>query len=194
MKIKQISTIAQKEKAIKLCNTEDTQWVLLKGAAYPLYGLPELNPETLPLVLDIPENKSNKMLIEWDSKPADLSFEDVCAGESELPPPQLVSLGYGGQVMYPEITSKGLVFYDPEYLKPVDGEFEIFERVNTSGQVYLAVKTGFMLKAIIMPLEVQKEKIAERLSNLLSALHTDSGINKAEENYAIDPDTGEVIE
>lgn len=172
MKIKAIAAIAQKEKAIKLCNTEDTQWVLLRGAAYPLYGLPRLDPETLPVVLDIPESKSGKMLISWDDKPECLLFDDVCDGERELPPPQLVSIGYGGQVMYPEITSRGLLFYDPEYLKPVmDSDFSLYERVTKSGQVYLAVKTGFMLKAIIMPLEVQKEKIAERLSALLTALN-----------------------
>lgn len=194
MKIKAIATIAQKEKAVKLCNTEDTQWVMLKGAAYPLYGLPELNPETLPVVMDIPEHKSDKMLISWADKPDELCFDDVCDGERELPPPQLVSIGYGGQVMYPEITSKGLVFYDPEYLKPLDGEFALYERVTKSGQIYLAAKTGFMLKAIIMPIAVNTTDMAARLSSLLYALQTESGVIRTTENIAIDLGTGEVVE
>lgn len=186
MKIKAIAAIAQKEKAIRLCSTEDAQWVLLKGAAYPLYGLPRLDPETLPVVLDIPESKSGKMLISWDDKPEGLLFDDVCDGERELPPPQLVSIGYGGQVMYPEITSRGLLFYDPEYLKPVmDSDFSLYERVTKSGQVYLAVKTGFMLKAIIMPLEINPTDMSGRLSALLVALS---------KTIPVDKDTGEVLE
>ena len=167
----------------KLCNThkriflysskQDTQWAGDGKAFYPLYGIPRLNGSTIANVFSVPEKQRGKFDIQELILPDYLDFKDAAdAGETQLRPEEL-SIGYGDSVLYPLRTSLGLRFYDPIYLKPLADKqttLEMYERVTEGGLVYFAAKAGTFLEAIILPEDVDEEKLLNRLQDLSNCM------------------------
>lgn len=196
MKLKTALSIIRKERVINLFSTpEGAQWISSGGVAYPLYGLPEMDTDSLAVLLDIPEKEKSKYHFVVGVSPSDISFEDYIDSECKLPMEGLVSIGYGGSTLYPARTSEGLCFFDPAYLKPITENYEIFERKRQNG-IYLAVKTGFLLAAIIMPKEVAEEDLADRLKSIWRGLKESMAKKEAAgiPSFKVDLDTGEIIE
>lgn len=206
MKIKAIAALMKKKRRISIFDDEKNgvQWISDGYAAYPLYGLPELDGDTLLTVLDVPEKEREKYIVRRGMLPRAPCFSDTDGTERRLPPPALISIGYGGEVLAPARTSLGLAFYNPEYLRPVsDGPFEMYERESAEGKMYLAVKSGFLLRALILPGEPNEEDIAQRLELLhrelissISRKAMESRKKTPEDQYslAVDPETGEIME
>ena len=196
MKLKTALSIIRKERVINLFYTpEGYQWISSGGVAYPLYGLPEMDADSLAVLLDISEKEKSKHHFVVGVSPSDISFKDYIDAERKLPMEGLVSIGYGGSILYPARTSEGLRFFDPTYLRPITEEYEIFERESQNG-IYLAVKTGFLLAAIIMPKNVLEEDLAHRLENVLNSLKDSIEKKEASEipGFNVDLNTGEIIE
>jgi len=183
MKIKAIASLLKEHKIIELWDAGDTQWISNGRAAYPLYGMPRLDEETVMTVMDIPEKDRDKYMVNDLYAPTNLNLSDYDDTERRLLP-QLLTIGYGGEVLMPARTSLGLMFIDPAYLKPIDENYELFERESGNGDLYVAVKAGLLLKAIILPKAQNAEDIAERLSKLLDELRqTISRIEQPAEEY-----------
>lgn len=183
MKIKAIASLLKGNRLINLWDCGDTQWISNGRAAYPLYGMPRLDEETVMTVMDIPEKDRDKYIVDNLGAPTKLNLSDYDDTERRLPPPML-TIGYGGEVLMPARTSLGLMFFDPAYLKPIDEDYELFEREDKDGEMYIAVKAGLLLKGIILPKVENAEDIAERLSKLLDELRqTISRIEQATEEY-----------
>ena len=77
----------------------------------------------------------------------------------------------------------------------------MYERESPTGQVYFAAKAGTFLEAIILPEDVNEEKLLDKLRDLTddleTTLHYQTGAEEVEDDPAqirIDPRTGEVIE
>lgn len=190
MKIKSIAGLMKARKQIVLLNDEHgCQWISDGRACYPLYGMPELDKENILTVMDIPEKDREKYTVRHENTPIKFNFGDSDDTERELLP-QLLTIGYGGSVYIPARTSLGLQFIDPDYLKPLsDKPFELYERESINGEIYIAIKSGFVLQAVIIPAEVNREDIAERLLALYSELR--QSITRP---VKVDEDTGEVVE
>lgn len=79
----------------------------------------------------------------------------------------------------------------------------MYERESVEGKMYLAVKSGFLLRALILPGEPNEEDIAQRLELLhrelissISRKAMESRKKAPEDQYslAVDPETGEIME
>ncbi|MEA5151982.1 MAG: hypothetical protein VB039_05210 [Oscillospiraceae bacterium] len=208
MKIKAIAALAKKNKYIQMWDDEKTrvQWISNGYAAYPLYGMPELDGESVLTVLDVPEMEREKYTVRMGPMPDGCVFDDTDETERALAPTVGLTLGYGGQVLAPARTSLGLLFFDPEFLRPVqDKPYELYERETDGGRIYLAIKSGLLLTAVIMPKAPNEEDILDRLETLERELRTTISRRAAEsreegaeagEQYGVevDEETGEVLD
>lgn len=189
MIFKNVVAICNSHKRIFLYNSpiSDVQWVGDGKAFYPLHGMPELNENTIETVFSVPEKKRNKYDIQVQRLPG-LDFRDVPdCGEIQLRPEEL-SIGYEDAVLYPVKTRRGLLFYNPIYLRPLNdklGAIEMYERKTETGMIYFAAKAGTFLEAIILPEDVREDKLLDKLRDLTADLETTL--------HGVDPDTGEVI-
>lgn len=156
-------------------------------------GIEELI-DSLLYVLDIPEKKQEKVWTDHQyAMPGSLNFSDYDDTERELPRVQ-TTVGFEGDVWMPVRTSLGLMFIDPAYLKPLkdlDTEPELKERQAANGEIYIAVKRGMELKAVILPI-YQGEQLLEELETLTKELS--ASISRRKMMEQVDPETGEVVE
>jgi hypothetical protein len=53
-------------------------------------------------------------------------------------------------------TQAGVTFFASKYLKPLEtgenGSCDLYERITSTGQVYIVAKQGMMLEAVILPM------------------------------------------
>ena len=147
MVIKEISKLCQRRRTAVIYDDycRRTQWISDERTFYPTFGLPRLDTETLPYVLDIPEGKQVKMLFDRNVElPDQLNFSDYDDTEQVLPRAG-ATVGFRNEVFLPVRTSLGLMFIDPEQLKPlkdIEAEIELYERVAKNGEPYIVAKRG----------------------------------------------------
>ena len=196
MVIKEISKLCQRRRTAVIYDDycRRTQWISDERTFYPTFGLPRLDTETLPYVLDIPEGKQAKMLFDRNVElPDQLNFSDYDDTEQVLPRAG-ATVGFRNEVFLPVRTSLGLMFIDPEQLKPlkdIEAEIELYERMDKNGEPYIAAKRGLELKAVILPI-YQGEPLLEELETLTKELS--ASISRRKMMGKVDPETGEVKE
>lgn len=167
MKIKDIAKICKGNKTI-VTETDKygTQWIGDGGALYPLLRMPNLDEEGIYAVLDISETQAAGYVYRALTSPGEMCLEDTTQQEIELERGNL-TIYYNGRELEPFITSNGLSFIDADYIKPVNGGYtKIFERYTKDGDLYFAIKDGFMLVAVVMPYKVIDDNFAALLETL----------------------------
>lgn len=177
MKISAIQQICKGAKRIELFSApaSPTQWISDGGAFYPLYNLPEMEEENVFALFDIPEKKQDKIRFEHKRHlPEAIRFTDTADVENALDF-GTISLYARGRVLRPLKTSVGMIYINEKYLKPfADAEngVQLYERYTTGGEVYIAVKEGFLLTGIILPYDIVTKEFVDELKAIyeLSAL------------------------
>lgn len=174
MKIKRIAALCKKSKCYMLCSKTDgqgqiTQWLGDRNALYPLDGLPLLDEDSLCRMFDISEKQKDKAYISQEDMPSWINTEDADPAERPVKEEDLGFIHYGMELL-PIMTQGGIVFIQQKYLSPLEDELEtlgFYERKTEKGQVYIAVKAGLMLRAVVLPCEVVNLPFVERLENIL---------------------------
>ncbi len=177
MKISAIQQICKGAKRIELFSAPSSpvQWISDGGAFYPLYNLPEMEEENVFTLFDIPEKKQDKIRFEHKrTLPEAIRFTDTADVENALDF-GTISIYARGRVLRPLKTSIGIVYINEKHLKPfADAEngVQLYERYTPSGEVYLAVKEGFLLTGIILPYDIVTKEFVDELKAIyeLSAL------------------------
>lgn len=171
MKIRKIIDICKRSGAIYLFEGENEQWISDGAAIFPLFNLPRLDESTICTVYNIDDKKRQKIVFRHEAAlPQSYDFNDGVRGEipAERGP---MYLSDGGRGIIPYMTSQGVVFIDAKYLQPFadidNGMLNLYEWATDSGQIYFAVKSGFMLVGIILPVDVINDQFVERLKTLL---------------------------
>lgn len=188
MIIKKIAALCKSVKGVTLFDDVENgiQWITDGYAVYPLYDMPRMDEKTILAVLDVPGDKRGEFRVRSMKLPTNLNFNDDDEHERMLPEMD-IGIVFRNMKIIPARTSRGLWFFSQKYLEPLndlDG-FEIYERKDKDGKIYFAVKTGFMLQAIIIPMLPEPEVLAGRLRRLADELETTL--------HGVDPETGEVI-
>ena len=197
MVIKEISKLCQRRRTAVIYDDycRRTQWISDERTFYPTFGLPRLDTETLPYVLDIPEGKQAKMLFDRNVElPDQLNFSDYDNTEQVLPRAG-ATVSFRNEVFLPVRTSLGLMFIDPEQLKPlkdIEAEIELYERMAKNGEPYVVAKRGLELKAVILPIYQGEQLLLEEMETLTKELS--QSISRRKMMEQVDPKTGEVKE
>ena len=173
MIFKNLTALCRQRKRIWMYgDPEGVQWVSEGNAMYPLHGMPGMTGQVLARVFDVPEKDLGKYSIKQEETlPAMFDYGDAAA-EAQLRPEPFIFKRYDA-LLCPVQTSRGLMFYDPELLKPlrdVQETLNLYERATPQGTVYFAAKAGFLLQAIILPKKVDNVLLLSELQGITQAL------------------------
>lgn len=149
MKIAEIRKLCQRNKTIILYRHGHEQWVSDGRAIYPLAGLPTMGKESITALMDVPEDKADGYYIDKSPVPPNICLDDNCQEET------LRQTNYTLSDLQPLYTPDGeYILIDPNYLRPLKdfaGEMCLYLR-GDPGARYVAVKTGLILRAVILPM------------------------------------------
>ena len=192
MKLKKIEKICKTAGNVVLCDEQAVvdesgddvtvapirQWMGDGGTLYPLDGVPYLNEEAVYAIFDVNAKQAEKLRVSYHEQlPADLCFTDFCAGEELLEPVKL-TMSLGGVALHLLRDSAGaLLVIKDEYRAPFDNwkDCECYKRVTERGTAYVAVKSGCVLRGVIMPYNCIDADFVEALG----AVYNAAGIAKA---------------
>lgn len=190
MKIKKMIAICKQNKCITLFNSKDGQWLSDGHAVFPMYDLPVFDGDSICRTYDITEKQQSKIVFRFEATlPTALNFEDTVDDEQLLTNGDLILLD-GGRKLIPYITESGIAFLDGKYLDVVsdyeESGIDVYARRNTYGNLYFAVKSGFILIGIILPEKVINNDFVKRIKNLSQmcevALFNDSTVENNQQN------------
>ncbi len=177
MKISAIEQICKGAKRIDLYSSETTraQWISDGGAFYPLYNLPQMKEENVFTLFDIPEKKQDKIRFEHKYQlPENISFADTADAENALEFCNIF-IHTRGKTLVPLKAQIGVIYINEKYLKPfsdAENGVQLYERYTPGGEIYIAVKEGFLLTGIILPSDIVTKEFVDELKTIyeLSAL------------------------
>lgn len=186
MKLKKIEKLCKSAGNVILCDEEAVvdeseddvtvapirQWMGDGGALYPLDGVPYLNEEAVYAIFDVNAKQAEKLRVSYyEQLPADLCFTDFCAGEELLEPVKL-TMSLGGVALHLLRDSAGaLLVIKDEYRAPFDNwkDCECYKRVTERGTAYVAVKSGCVLRGVIMQYNCIDADFVEALGAVYNA-------------------------
>ena len=163
VKIKKLARLCSARKRIQLYDGDKVQYIGDGSAIYPVWGMPDLDEESLMVVFDVPEKKQKDFLVSRDPTPRGINLGDVDETEQMV---ERLDLEIDGMMLLR--TSRGLAMVQGKYLSPIEDEenIELYERTGANGAQYIAAKAGFNLMALISVVQVTAgfvDKLAELL-------------------------------
>ena len=212
MRIKKVGAICNAGGCYYLMDERDAageivgQWLGDGRSAYPMVGLPVMDLENICAMFDITEKKREKLVMRRADVPDSMNWEDTAPLERQLDDPKLC-VRYDGRDLLPLETTAGVTFIQEKYLLPLDGleYMRLYERQSASGGLYIVVKIGMILQAVIMPMDLPDKDFMEALNDLTSqcrdAMRKKALIPKQESVperetgplFQVDESTGEVV-
>lgn len=168
MKIKAVEAILKGGKTFRIYKNDRCQWLGNGIAFYPLDDFPEITPDNILSMFDIPQDKREKFYCKYDTFPEGLNLGDVDENETLLER-DIFNVVYFEQLLVPLKTPTGLRFIQKRLLKPfgADDEYELYLRF-VSGTPYVAVKRGWYVHGIIAPLLIENDKFIKQAEELLT--------------------------
>ena len=131
--------------------------------------MPQLDENNVFTVFDITSKQADKIIFRREELPKIVDFRDVVECENALETAD-IEIGFGGTLLLPLHTSQGIRFIDKAYLRPLadcDEDMLMFhERTTADGDLYIAVKVGMILAAVIAPFDVVNENFTEKLQTI----------------------------
>lgn len=191
MKLKRIAALCKQEKRAIIyqkweadCGTSSImtqQWISNGYAVYAAHGLPPLEKETLLRIFDVAEDKFDSWNVSQRGLPESVNLGDLDDTEQEIAG-ALPSLYLWGTAMQAYgTTENGVIFIRSDYMSPLDGETGLEFYIRKNGDTnYLAVKSGLLLQAVILP----EQFITKNFLALLKELTFRCG-KQLVENYAL---------
>ena len=131
--------------------------------------MPYLTEENLLTMWDIPEDKRSSWYFRKLTDISVLDLRDNIPGE-HLIERTLFPICIKGATLEPLKTETGALFINVKYLRPFDdleNGYELYARMGTNGTQYIAVKSGYSLVGIIMPIEIVNAEFIDDLETLL---------------------------
>lgn len=194
MKLKDIAKLCASTNRISISDVNGTQWLGNGYACYPVYGLPELDTDTVAAVLDFDEEKAATLDVRYVDLQSKFDLREDNDDEEALTAVLLRFL-YKGETLDAWQTESGrIVLVDPTYTKPYfGGESSVpvlYLRRGEHGN-YIVGKSGMFVTAIIMPRELdtkEADDLLRKFNRLALAMDEIAGPPP----MPVDPDTGEV--
>ena len=81
-----------------------------------------------------------------------------------------ISICLNGIELEPLKTSQGIMYINTRYLEPfadIETGYEIYERTRTDGMLYFAIKSGLILRGVVLPSFGDEKFIKELLKEIL---------------------------
>jgi hypothetical protein len=160
MKIKKIISLCKTAGQLILYSDpeRDIQWLSDGRAIYPLIGCPKFDEDSFCNTYEITDSQRKKIAFRIDEPlPLHFNFDDTDNYETETERMPL-SVTYSTYDAVALKTQYGIEFINRAHIHPF-GDYSVRDiiytlRTDESGNTYFAVKCGFMLIGIILPLKI----------------------------------------
>lgn len=165
MKLKTVLQLLKAKRRIILYESDDGQWIGDGSAAFPLHGLPSMKPENLRSLLDVTEKQFAQINVSSENAP--FSTEDNVIDEMILKHLGM-TINYMGHELIPLISETKIYYIQSGYIKPFGGVDDISYDVRKleNGSECIAIKEGFLLRAVIAPFDAVKDDFISILSKI----------------------------
>lgn len=154
MKYKKIASFIKKRKYLSIHTKNNEQWISDGVAAYPVIGMPRMSEQEMLHFLDF-QTDDNIVVAEW--KPDEIITDDIAPHESLIESfgPSII---IGGNTCSTFYTPIGALVVDDKYIAPCfthcgEGELTFWLRFDKKEMPCIAVKKGFTLLAVILPIK-----------------------------------------
>lgn len=167
MKINKIASLCKSTYTIQVYQYNGLQFIGNGSAFYPVYGMTELDEESLFVIFDIQGKKADEF--NCNILPAPEGYFSNNADFENIVEKSEIRITYKGNSMMPLETSQGIVFIDTSLLAPIADKLdmvELYERTSSGHKPYIVAKIGFILQAVIMPFNCLTEAFCEELEGL----------------------------
>ena len=160
MKIKKIISLCKTAGQLILYSDpeRDIQWLSDGRAIYPLIGCPKFDEDSFCNTYEITDSQRKKIAFHIDEPlPLHFNFDDTDDYETETERMPL-SVTYSTYDAVALKTQYGIEFINRAHIHPF-GDYSVRDiiytlRTDESGNTYFAVKCGFMLIGIVLPLKI----------------------------------------
>lgn len=154
MKYKKIAGFIKKRKYLEIHTKNNEQWISDGVAAYPVIGMPIMNEQEMLHFLDF-QADDNIEVVEWKSD--EIITDDTAPHESlieDFGPSVII----GGDICSTFYTRIGALVVADKYINPCfshsgEGELTFWLRFVKEETPCIAVKKGFTLLAVILPIK-----------------------------------------
>lgn len=171
MKIQRIVNLCKRRGLVAVFEDDGaTQWIGDGASLYPMYGLPYFDQDSFCKTYDISNKQQDKMAFRYQKGlPEKIDCTDMAPGEIRTGRAGLADISMSDGIYTPCVTQRGIVFFNRDYLYPLMDEplgLDIYERKSADGETYFAIKSGFMLKAIVLPVKIITRQFVDGLCTL----------------------------
>jgi hypothetical protein len=172
MKLKKIAAICKKDEAVYLFDVHTgkgiQQWVGTSRALYPIDGIPYLDLDALCTIFDIPEKKRQSMYLKQGDMPEFIDPEHYTDSEIDLGREIFTIIDdLGREMKFLQSERSEMLVFNRRYLSPLNEDYITYhERSTYQGGAYIAVKSGMLLQAIIMPSDIIDDEFVRKLSDI----------------------------
>lgn len=195
MKLKKLGEILKKSKRAVIFQKQTesgfvVQYLSDGSGIYPCFGLPRLTKEGLLTILDIEKSKWDGWHVSEKEIPEDICLSDTDDVEWNAFP-TFYNIDLGNRVVTPlETELNGIVFLDIKYLTPLQDTpgLQFFIRKSRGGELYIAVKNGVLLVAVIMPVRVVCGAFLEKSREFMARITTELVRGNLPKEIVIDMD------
>lgn len=168
MKLSKIIKLTKKDKVINIVNQNGIQLIGNQNYMYCVNNdIPRLDKNSIIALWEIPGKDLEKYEISVDTAPKDI-YSDICSNESIIGPIG-IRITYLQNEYMAFKTSRGVLFVNYAYMEPLRGPEEIrfFERIDSDNSLKIVVKSGFILLAVLTPVNLIMEEMFVSYLNLL---------------------------
>ena len=176
IKISKIAQVCRKHGEAVLFDVGGTQWVRTGYAAYPLYGMPELDGESIKTVLSISEREAQKMVILESGTVRGVNYRDYESTDVPMNAAMFRFIEddriFGAYQVTDGAGETRLLLLDESYFKPFndcDPQVELMYRKNGDRET-VAVMEGLVIVGVIHPAKVDREKLREKIESFAALL------------------------
>lgn len=165
MKLKTVFQLLKAKRRIILYESDDGQWIGDGSAAFPLHGLPSMKPENLRSLLDVTEKQFAQINVSSEAVP--FSIEDNTVGEVTLTYCGM-AINYRGYELIPLTSGTKIYYIQSRYIKPFGDIENVYYSLREleNGRACIAVKEGFLLRAVIAPYDVLTDEFVSILNKI----------------------------
>lgn len=174
MKIKKLAALCKKNKRAiiyerKIEGTEAVQQYISNGyAIYPVFGLPQLDKESLLTIFDVDQEDWEKWHVSIKDGAPDEYIQEIWQ-EEEAIERWFQPIIHNGDVIKSVYLHGKTVFFNDAFLDPIrDGENLLYYgRFDPRGEPVIVVKSGLLLQGTIMPVKVADETWLSMMETML---------------------------
>lgn len=178
MKIKKAFDICKKMHEISTFTVPGCeQWLTNGLAAWPLCGVPELSEEYICQLYDINDKQREKISFHINMEiPKNYCFNDSDRFEVPAQPLNTDIAIKGKGILRPLLFERGLVLIEKIFMEPLtdsqEEDITYWIRYADTDNIYVAVKVGLLLYAIIVPTDLADTDYTEIKSIYTAATAT----------------------